>query len=150
MAARIWHLRSYNCGLSAFEPGAARDPGGPRPPAGPASAGWSARGIRPERTPRNYATGCSLVALLVSQASGWEVSSSTTGGRLPETRSARRDLLEHRAQAGADGDPDLAQVLGVAAVLDRLRGSRLNVGDRALDRADDVGDRHLLGGRASQ
>jgi broad specificity phosphatase PhoE len=35
MAARIWHLRSYNCGLSAFEPGPARDPAGAETP------GWS-------------------------------------------------------------------------------------------------------------
>ena len=55
-------------------------------------------------------------------------------------------MLEHGAQAGADGDPDLLQVLGVAAVLDRLRRRRLDVGDRALDRAHDVGDRHLVGG----
>ncbi len=35
MAARIWHLRSYNCGLSAFEPGPARDLVGGETP------GWS-------------------------------------------------------------------------------------------------------------
>ena len=55
------------------------------------------------------------------------------------------DLLEHGAQAGADGDPDLLQVLGVAAVLDRLGRRRLDVGDRALDGADDRRRRHLVG-----
>ena len=56
------------------------------------------------------------------------------------------DLLEHGAEAGADGDPDLLKVLGVAAVLDVLGRGRLDVGDRALDGADDLGDRHLVGG----
>ena len=37
-------------------------------------------------------------------------------------------------------------MLGVAAVLDRLGRRRLDVGDRALDGAHDVGDRHLVGG----
>lgn len=35
MAARIWHLCSYNCGLSAFAPGPARDPAGGETP------GWT-------------------------------------------------------------------------------------------------------------
>jgi broad specificity phosphatase PhoE len=35
MAARIWHLRSHNCGLSSFEPSGARDPTGAETP------GWS-------------------------------------------------------------------------------------------------------------
>ena len=60
------------------------------------------------------------------------------------------DVLEHGAEAGADGDPDLLQVLGVAAVLDRLRRGRLHVGDRALDGADDVGDVTSSAGLASQ
>ena len=89
-------------------------------------------------------------------------SASAVSGRLARRRGRRRgrlddarhlagdevgegDVLEHRAQAGADGDPDLLQVLGVAVVLDRLRRGRLHVGDRALDGADDIGDRHLLG-----
>src|SRR6188768_3303937 len=49
------------------------------------------------------------------------------------------DLLEHVAEAGADGDPDFLQVLGVAAVLDVLRRGRLHVGDRTLDGADNLG-----------
>ncbi len=60
------------------------------------------------------------------------------------------DLLEHGAEAGADRDPDLLQVLGVAAVFDRLRRGRLHVGDRALDGADDLGDVTSSAGRASQ
>jgi len=35
MAARIWHLRSHNCGLSSFEPSGARDPAGGETP------GWT-------------------------------------------------------------------------------------------------------------
>ena len=55
-------------------------------------------------------------------------------------------MLEDGAEVGADGDPDLLQVLGVAFVLDVLGGRGLHVGDRALDRADDVGDGYLVGG----
>ena len=70
---------------------------------------------------------------------------STTARQFAGDEVGEGDLLEHRAQAGPDRDPDFLQVLGVAAVLDRLGRGRLDVGDRALDGADDLGDRHLVG-----
>ena len=88
----------------------------------------------------------SLVEALECQASGEAVSSATIGGSWPETRSASVTVSSTERRLARTGDPDVAQVLGVAAVLDRLRGGRLDVGDRPLDGADDVGDRHLVGG----
>ena len=87
----------------------------------------------------------SLVPVLATQASGEAISSSTTRRQVAGDEVGEGDVLEHGAEAGADGDPDLLQVLGVAVVLDRLGRGRLDVGDRALDGADDVGDGHLVG-----
>ena len=56
-----------------------------------------------------------------------------------------RDVLDHRAHAGADRDPDVLQVLGGAGVLDVLRRLAADAGQRALDGADDVGERDVLG-----
>ena len=61
-----------------------------------------------------------------------------------------RDVLDDRAHAGADGDPDVLQVLGGAGVLDVLRRLAADAGQRALDGADDVGERISSAGWASQ
>ena len=55
-------------------------------------------------------------------------------------------MLEDVAQAGAQGDPDVAQRLGVAGVVEVLGLLAADAGERALGGADDVGDADL-GGR---
>src|ERR1700722_13932648 len=54
-------------------------------------------------------------------------------------------LLEHFAQVGAQGDPDLLQLLGRADVLDLLRALAADADERALDRADDLSEAALVG-----
>src|SRR5215211_1183004 len=52
--------------------------------------------------------------------------------------------LEDGAQVGADGDPDLLQVLGGALVLYRFGPLSPDVCERSFDGADDGGERDLL------
>src|SRR5215218_991105 len=52
--------------------------------------------------------------------------------------------LEDGAQVGADGDPDLLQVLGGALVLHSLGPLAPDVGERSFDGADNGGERDLL------
>src|SRR5215210_7631591 len=52
--------------------------------------------------------------------------------------------LEDGAQVGADGDPDLLQVLGRALVLYRFGPLSPDVCERSFDGADDGGERDLL------
>src|SRR5918994_609071 len=56
-----------------------------------------------------------------------------------------RDPLEHAAQGCADGDPDLAEALGVAGVIRGLGRKVLDVRQRPLDGGDHVGQPDLLG-----
>src|SRR3984885_9461509 len=50
------------------------------------------------------------------------------------------EVLEHRAQAGPDGDPDLLEILGGPGVAGRLRPEAPHLGQRAVQGADHVGD----------
>jgi hypothetical protein len=61
----------------------------------------------------------------------------------------QRRLLEHAAQRGAHGHPDLAQLLGRAAVLEQVRAGAGDVRERAVNGADDIGQRDV-GGPARQ
>ena len=61
-------------------------------------------------------------------------------GQLPRNHVGQGDLLQHRAQAGADGDPDLLEVLGGAVVTGGLGTVATHLGQRAVQRADHVGD----------
>jgi hypothetical protein len=61
-----------------------------------------------------------------------------------------RRLLEHASQRRADRDPDLAQGLGRAVVLERVRLGARQVRERAVDGADDVGQRDLVRRAAQQ
>ena len=90
-----------------------------RPPAGEASAPDPRLGVVPEALD------------LRRQVAGGEV--------------GERDVLDDAAHAGADGDPDVLQVLGGAEVLDVLGRLAADAGQRALDGADDVGEGDLLG-----
>ena len=71
-------------------------------------------------------------------------------GQLAGGEVGEGDGLEHRAQVRAQGDPDLLQRRGGAGVLDLLRPFAADVRERALDRADDVGEGDLGRVRASQ
>ena len=73
-----------------------------------------------------------------------------TRRKLPRHQVSKGHRLKYRAQVGTDGNPDLLEVVGTAAVADRLRRLGLDVGDRSLNRTDHVGDRDLIGGRVSQ
>src|SRR5919199_2524311 len=55
------------------------------------------------------------------------------------------DALEHRAQVGPDGDPDVAQPLRRALVVELLGRRLVDVRQGPLDRPDDIGDGDLVG-----
>ena len=74
-------------------------------------------------------------------ASGSSPSRLISSGSSPGREVGERDVLDDRAQAGAHGDPDLLQGLGGAGVLDVLGRLAADAGQRALDGADDVGER---------
>src|SRR6266487_2515080 len=65
-------------------------------------------------------------------------------GELLRRDVSERDALEHRPQVGADGDPDVPEPLRGTGVVEILGGGLVDVGERTLDGADYVGDRHLL------
>src|SRR3954451_17260829 len=67
------------------------------------------------------------------------------GGDLAVAEVRDRDALEDAAQRGTDGDPDLAELLGVARVLSLLGSLVLDVRERSLDRPDHARERDLLG-----
>ena len=52
-------------------------------------------------------------------------------------------MLEDAAEAGADGDPHLGQVLGLTGVLRGLGGQVLDVRQGPFDSADEVGEGDL-------
>src|ERR1700735_5503224 len=60
--------------------------------------------------------------------------------KLPREHVGQRDLLEHRAQAGPDGDPDLLEVLGGAEVAGGLGAVTPDFGQGPVEGADHVGD----------
>ena len=69
----------------------------------------------------------------------------TFRGILPGDDVGQGDLLEHVAQAGPDGDPDELQMLGGALVDGRFGTLPADLGERAVNRADDVGDGDAVG-----
>src|ERR1700751_3538459 len=66
------------------------------------------------------------------------------GRELPRGDVRDGDALEHLAQVCAQGDPDGLQRLGGARVFDLLGALPANAHERALDRADDLRERHLV------
>src|SRR3954449_50314 len=58
----------------------------------------------------------------------------------------KRGLLEHAADLRAELEPDVAQPLGRAFVCELVRSHASHGCDRALELADDVGNRDLLRG----
>ena len=67
--------------------------------------------------------------------------SSTSGGRSPLGHVGDGHPLEHRPEADPDGHPDLAQLGGRPGELEHLGPLASDVGERALDRPDHVGQR---------
>ena len=57
-----------------------------------------------------------------------------------------RDVLQHTAQAGPNGDPDVAQRLRAPLVDHLLRADAADVRERPVNRADHVREAHLGGG----
>ncbi len=80
-----------------------------------------------------------------SQLAGSSTSFCTARGRCGRHDVGQRDLLEHRPQAGPHRDPHLLQRTAAVAVVELLGPLTPHGGQRSLDGADDVGDRHLLG-----
>ena len=70
---------------------------------------------------------------------------SISGGSSPAARSASVTCSTTARRLRAHGDPDSLQVLGGARVVDVLGRLAADAGQRALDGADDVGERDLLG-----
>ena len=77
------------------------------------------------------------------QASGSAAIRLTSSGSRPRGDVGERDRLQHGPQVAAHRDPDLAQRLGGARVLDLLGPLAAHVRDRALDGADHVRERDL-------
>src|SRR5918999_2331296 len=67
------------------------------------------------------------------------------GGQLAGRDVGERDLLQDAPLADTERDPDLLQRAGGAAVSDVLGSLAAHADQRTVDRADDVGQRYLLG-----
>ena len=77
----------------------------------------------------------------LTHASGSRVSSAMCGGSSPLATSASVTCSRTDAHARAERDPDVAQRRGRALVLERVGGEAAHVRERAVDGADDVGER---------
>ena len=95
--------------------------------------------------PKRRLAAISLVPVLATQASGAAVRSSTTVGSSPATRSARVTSSSTERRLARTAIQTSCRCSALPRYSIASGGRRLDVGDRALDRADDVGDRHLVG-----